>query len=134
MPTPRIRLLGLLFVAAASIVGLAACNSGAPSSNPTTSPSMPSNVTTSTVTVKHNGGTLANQVVNEYSALGPSAGPNTQGVLITSQTTDASGRATFTGLTPGTPYCWVFTLLQGGIKYTGQVCSANWSNGLTLSN
>lgn len=102
------RLLSV-FVAGAALL-LAACNNTAPNFSlptpgPTIAPSTNPNVTQTTVTVVYQGVAQANVTVCE--SLGSNGGCYSRGAApITTVLSNYQGQAVFTGLTPGTSYCW----------------------------
>jgi|GEM_PF-1185974 hypothetical protein len=124
----------------------AACNSNAnpyslfgPSTGPSASPSPVPNITQSTVTATYKGQALANVTITLAQDAAPSSSPNSQkpGAVIGTQTTNSSGQATFTNLTPGTSYCWYYTYQPNGAGTSPNIyvvdCTNFWYNGVKLS-
>jgi len=102
------------------------------------SPSPVPTGTTTTVTVRYQGNLLYNQPVKLYTNGGTTTSPQT-GTLITTVNTDPSslptgGQAFFTGLTPGTIYCWTYdyAIPAPPGNAHAQVCTSSWQTGFTL--
>ena len=116
------------FVLGALVLGLSAC-----SSNPniyggavaTASPSPIPTGTTALITAVYNGVSVANQTVIETPEA--NGGPNTSAPIAT-MVTNSTGQATFTGLTPGTSYCWYFDYVVNSTTTTRQsACTNSWA-------
>lgn len=126
----------ILIAMALAALGLAACNNGLNYNGlygtPTPTPSatyVPNpNITSTTVLVTVAGTPQPNVTVTEYLS---SNGAATGSPLATA-TTNPSGDASFTGLTPTQPYCWQVTFPSPPSGFTSSVCTLYWQNGIHL--
>ena len=124
----------ILIAVALAALGLAACNSGynplsgVPTPTPTVTYVPNPNITSTTVLVTVAGTPQPSLTVTEYLS---SNGAATGSPLATA-TTDPSGNAAFTGLTPTQPYCWQVTFPSPPAGFTSSVCTLFWQNGIHL--
>jgi hypothetical protein len=131
------RILSIAFAGMA--LALAACNLGynpnylygTPAPTATTSTATPNpTITAAIVTVYASSAPLPNWPVNLYSST--AAGNANQ--LLRTQTTDSTGTTTFTGLTPGTVYCFNAQYTPpGGLMQNTYICNFLWFNGVTFN-
>ncbi|HTZ53556.1 MAG TPA: hypothetical protein VMB20_00715 [Candidatus Acidoferrum sp.] len=130
------RILSIAF--AATALALAACNSnynpndlyGTPLPTATQATATPNpTITAAIVTVYASSQPLPNWPVGLYHSVNGNAGS-----LISSQNTDSTGTTTFTGLTPGTTYCFQSSFTPpGGLSTTTSICNYTWFNGVTFN-
>lgn len=130
----------LAFAFAAGALALAACNNGNPnnmfgSATPTpvptstASPSPDPSASTAVVTVYVAGSPLPNQPVDLDTDVNGSIGTK-----ITTQTTDSTGKTTFSNLTPTKPYCFSSSYTPPAsppptpLPRTQSVCSVYWGS------
>jgi hypothetical protein len=124
---------------AVAALTLAACSGGTtPNVNPTAAPTAVPTGTSSTIVARYQGNLLYNQPIKEWTNGGTTAAP-APGTLITTVNTDPNtlptgGEAVFTGLTPGTIYCWTYDYAipapPGNVHAT--TCTDAWSYGFTI--
>lgn len=126
----------ILIAVALAALGLAACNNGVnynalygtPSPTPTTTYVPNPGITSTTVLVTVTGTPLPSTTVTEYTS---SNGVATGAPLATA-TTDPSGNAKFTNLTPTQPYCWQVTYSNPPAGFTSSTCTLYWQSGIHL--
>lgn len=119
-----------LSIAILALALLAGCNRGGGSVNPIIipSPTPDPTITTTTITATSNNNPLVAQPISEFTSVN-----GNPGTLIATQNTDATGKTTFTGLTPGTAYCWQYQLTSGNQTTTVRFCGTNWQFGIALA-
>jgi hypothetical protein len=124
---------------AVAALALAACNGGTqPDVNPTAAPTAIPTGTAATVIARYQGNLLYNQPIVLWTNGGTATAP-APGTQIATVNTDPSslptgGEAIFSGLTPGTMYCWTYDYVlptPPGNAYT-TYCTDAWSYGFTL--
>lgn len=134
------RLLAIAFAAGA--LALAACNnntsnlfgSATPTPGPTTTYTPNPTASTAVAAVTYGGAAVASQPVDLST---PDANGH-PGAVITTQTTNASGQATFSNLTPATTYCFASsytppTAPPTPLPRSVSVCSNLWGlTGVTI--
>ncbi len=125
MPRPFI-IAGALLALALSVV---ACNSTnglaaftTPTAAPTVSPTANPTITTAYVRVTAS----ATPVPNVSVSLCTSGGCAVPANVLQQLTTNASGEVEFTGMTPGTVYCFFTQSIASGSTTTYQACTSNW--------
>lgn len=126
----------ILLAMALAALGLAACNNGlnynslygTPTPTPTASYSPNPNITSTNVVVTVTGTPQPNVTVTEY--LSSNGAPT--GSALATATTDSTGTANFTGLTPTQPYCWQVTFPSPPSGFTSSTCTLYWQNGIRL--
>jgi hypothetical protein len=104
----------------ASLVALSACSGGG------SGPSNPPVQITSTTVEATLGGTPQTDVTITESTF-VSGGP---GTTITTAVTNGLGQADFTGLTPGTAYCWSWSTISGHVVDTHLNCTSGWAGSI----
>ncbi len=132
MPRPFI-IAGALLALALSVV---ACNSSngliavtTPTTAPTSSPTANPSITYAYVKVTAS----ATPVPNASVSLCTSNGCATPANVLQQQTTNASGEAEFTAMTPGTTYCFFTQSTAPGSTTTYQICTSNWQGTSTTT-
>jgi energy-converting hydrogenase Eha subunit F len=129
----------LLIAFAVTALALAACNAGynpndlygtpIPSATIATATPNPT-ITAAVVTVYASSAPLPNWQVSLYH----STAAGNAGSLIRTQTTDSTGTTTFTGLTPGTTYCFNSQYTPpGGLMQNTYICNFTWFNGVVFN-
>ena len=100
------------------LLALCACGGGVAGGSST-----PPSVTSVLIITTKGGTPLANQsVVLSTGVSGSLPNVTPTGVIVT-QTTNASGQTTFSGLTPGAYYCWTWTYQASSQQST---CMTGW--------
>jgi hypothetical protein len=106
----------------ASLVALSACSGGGSGpSNP------PVQITATTVEATLAGAAQSGVTVTESTSV-----DGAPGTAITTGVTNGAGQVDFTGLTPGTAYCWSWGSLSGHVIDTHLNCTSGWAGTIVI--
>jgi hypothetical protein len=106
----------------ASLVALSACSGGGSGpSNP------PVQITATTVEATLAGAPQSGITITESTST-----DGTPGTPITTAVTNGAGQADFTGLTPGSGYCWSWTSGTGHVLDTHLNCTTSWAGTIVI--
>ena len=106
----------------ASLVALSACSGGGSGpSNP------PVQITATTVEATLGGTPQPGETITESTST-----DGTPGTTITTAVTNGAGQADFSGLTPGSGYCWSWSTVSGHVVDTHLNCTTSWAGTIVI--